>query len=277
MLYASKFIAFSDERAIDVRWAVEIQKTSLDRRNLSDLLNGLGFKLVEGIEYPALTAPEIDACATAADAFEKAKAVRAAFKGATQIDPEFVLGSVIDYSSSPPRRHGFLEVDSCVMTMSVGNVTISISPPKGLSPAELERWTADYEERQYQAKLERQRSKLEPAFFSSRAPKLIELLATDKPSAETIYKIYELAEGHPKNRADFHRQFGISREQFNRFKDAVHNPSVTGDWARHAYQNAPKTLNPMTKSEAETFVRDIAAKWLETLRPKQLQGGAPND
>jgi hypothetical protein len=277
MLYASKFVAFSDERATDVRWAVEIQKTGLERRNLSDLLNGLGFKLVEGIEYPALASPEIDACATAADAFEKAKAVRAAFKGPTQIDPEFVLGSVIDYSSSPPRRHAFLEVDSCVMTMSVGNATISISPPKGLSPAELERWTADYEERQYQAKLERQRSKLEPAFFSPRAAKLIELLATDKPSAETIYKIYELAEGHPENRADFHRQFGISREQFNRFKDAVHNPSVTGDWARHAYQDTPKTLNPMTKSEAETFVRDIAAKWLETLRPKQSQGGASND
>jgi hypothetical protein len=138
----------------------------------------------------------------------------------------------------------------------------------------LERWTADYEEKQYQAKLERQRSMLEPAFFSSRAAKVIELLATDKPSAEIIYKIYELAEGRPENRPDFHQQFGISREQFNRFKDAVHNPSVTGDWARHAYHDTPKTLNPMTKSEAETFVRDIANKWLKTLRPKQSQDGA---
>lgn len=257
-----------------MRWAVEIQKTGLERRNLSDLLTGLGFKLVEGIEYPALASPVIDACVSAADAFEKAKAVRAAFKGPAQIDPEFVLGSVIDYSSNPPRRHALLEVDSCVMTMSVGNPTISISPPKGLSPAELERWTADYEERQYQAKLERQRSKLEPAFFSASAAKLIELLSTNSPSAEIIYKIYELAEGHPDNRADFHRHFGISREQFNRFKDAVHNPSVTGDWARHAYHDAPKTSNPMTKSEAETFVRDIAAKWLETHRPTNSQENA---
>jgi len=62
-----------------MKWAIEIQKTSLERRNLSDLLDGLGFKLIEGIEYPALTSSEIDACATAADAFEKGKAVRAAF------------------------------------------------------------------------------------------------------------------------------------------------------------------------------------------------------
>jgi hypothetical protein len=234
----------------------------------------LGFKLVEGIEYPALASPQIDACVSAADAFEKAKAVRAAFKGPGQTDPEFVLGSVIDYSSNPPRRHVFLEPESCVMTVSAGTATLSISPPKGLSPADLERWTAEHEERQYQAKLERQRSKLEPAFFSARAAKLIELLSTDGPSGETIYKIYELAEGHPDNRVDFHRKFGISREQFNRFKDAVHNPSVTGDWARHAYRDPPKTSSPMTKSEAETFVRDIAAKWLETCRSTNSQENA---
>lgn len=257
-----------------MKWAIEIQKTGLENRNLSDLLLGLGFKLVEGVEYPALTSPEIDACLTAADAFEKAKAVRAAFKGPAQIDPEFVLGSVIDYSTNPPCRHAFLEVNSCVMTMTMGTATITVSPPDGLSPTELERWTADYEERQYQVKLERQRSKLEPAYLSGRAAKVIELLSVETPSAETIYKIYELAEGHPDNRADFHQQLSISREQFNRFRDAVHNPSVTGDWARHAYHDEPRTSNPMTKGEAESFVREIAAKWLESIRRQLARGGA---
>lgn len=249
-----------------MKWAIEIQKTSLEKRNFSDLLWGLGFELVEGIEYPALTSAEIDGCVTAADAFEKAKAVRAAFKGPAQTDPEFVLGSVIDYSTNPPRRHAFLEADSCVMKMSMGSPTLTVSPPNGLSPAELVRWAADYEERQYQAKLERQRSKLEPAYISPRAAKVIELLSIETPSAETVYKIYELAEGHPDKRVDFHQRFGISREQFNRFRDAVHNPSVTGDWARHAYHGEPRTSNPMTKGETETFVREIAAKWLDSLR-----------
>lgn len=250
-----------------MKWAIEIQKTGIEQRNLSDLLMGLGFELVEGIEYPALTSPEIDACLSAADAFEKAKAVRSAFNGPAQIDPDFVLGSVIDYSTIPPRRQGFLEVDSCVSTGTIDTLTITISPPKGLAPTELKSWKADNDERHYQAELERQRSKLEPAYLSARAAKAIELLAVDKPSAEIIYKIYELAEGwHPGNRSDFHQQFGISREQFNRFSDAVHNPSVTGDWARHAYHREPRTSNPMTKGEAETFVREIAGKWLQSIR-----------
>lgn len=250
----------------DVKWAIEIQKTSLERRNLIDLLLGLGFELVEGIEYPALASPTIDMCVSAADAFEMAKAVSAAFKGPAQIDPDFALGSVIDYSTNPPRRHAFLEVNSCVSTTTCGTSTLTVFPPSGLSPAELERWKADYEERQYQAKLERQRARLEPAFISPKAAKAIELLNHKMLSAVAVYKIYELAEGHPDNRADFHRQFGISRDQFNRFRDAVHNPSVSGDWARHAYHDEPRTSNPMTKGEAETFVRAIAARWLNSLR-----------
>ncbi len=77
-----------------MKWAVEIQVTSLERRNLEDLLNGLGFALIEGIEFPAFTSPEIDEYDTAADVFEKAKQVRAAFAGPAQIDPSFALGSV---------------------------------------------------------------------------------------------------------------------------------------------------------------------------------------
>ena len=257
----------------DVKWAIEIQKTSLENRNLADLLRGLGFEMVEGVEYPALSSPTIDACVTAADVFEMTKAVRMAFKGPAQIDPEFVLGSVIDYSTIPPRRHAFLEVDSCVMAIAMGTPTLTVSPPSGLSPAELERWNAEYEERQYQATLERQRSRLEPAYISSQAAKALELLSVEKPTAETLYKIYELAEGHPDNRSDFHKKFGISQGQFDRFRDAVHNPSVCGDWARHAYHDDPRTSNPMTKGEAETFVREIAEKWLKSLRrPIQDEG-----
>lgn len=175
-----------------MKWAIEIQKTGLEKRNLADLLRGLRFELVEGVEYPALSSPTIDACVTAADAFEMAKAVRTAFKGPARIDPEFVLGSVIDYSTNPPRRHAFLEVNSCFMTMTMGTATLTVSPPSGLSPAELERWNAEYEERQYQATLERQRSRLEPVYISSQAAKVMELLSIEKPTAETLYKIYEL-------------------------------------------------------------------------------------
>lgn len=249
-----------------MKWAVEVQKTSLEHRNLADLLKVLGFDLIQGIEYPALSSPTIDTCATAADAFEIAKDVRAAFKGPAKIDPEFALGSVIDYATKPPRRHAFLEVSSCAMKITGGTATITVSPPQGISPDELVRWYEEHNERRYQAELERQRSLLEPAFLNPKAAKALELLCIENPSGETLYKIYELAEGHPNNRSAFHAEFEIDKEHFNRFKDAVHNPAVTGDWARHAYHQKPNSANPMTRAEAEQYVRRIADRWLQSIR-----------
>jgi hypothetical protein len=254
-----------------MKWAVEIQKTSLERRNLEDLLNGLGFALIEGIQFPAFTSLEIDDCDTAAAVFEKAKLIRAGFTGPAQIDPDFALGSVIDYSFDPPRRHAFLEVQSAIMKHSVGTVTLKVLPPKDLSNDELKIWEDEHSEMDYQAKLEQQRSKLEPAYRNPRAAKVLELLSIENPSAEIIYKIYELAEGHPNNRAAFHAQFGVSKAQFDRFRDAVHNPMVTGDWARHAYEELPKTKNPMSKGEAEQFVRKIASEWLKYVRASGIK------
>lgn len=248
------------------RWAVEIQRTSLDLRNLTDLLAGLGFRILDGIGWSALTSEEMDGCSSAADAFEMAKRVRNAFRGPANIDMDFQLGSVIDYSSDPPKRHAFLEVQSAVMKMTAGNVTLTAGPPKGLTDSELEAWHRAQAEREYQANLERQRARLEPAFRSERAARVLKLLSEEAPSGETIYKIYELAEGHPRLREAFHQQFGITKEEFRRFQDAVHNPAVTGDWARHAYDDAPRSDRPMSKDEAERFIRQIAAKWLDHVR-----------
>ena len=149
-----------------MKWAVEIQKTKLERRNLADLLSGLEFALVDGIQFPAVTSPEIDGCDTAENVFEKAKQLRAAFIGPSEIDPEFVLGSVIDYSFNPPHGYAFVEPESTTIKMTSASVTITESPPKGLSADECERWKEEHAEREYQAKLENQRAKLEPAFWN---------------------------------------------------------------------------------------------------------------
>ena len=249
-----------------MKWAVEIQKTNLERRNLSDLLDGLGFALIDGIHFPAFTSSEIDGCDTAENVFEKAKQLRAALTGSAAIDPEFRIGAVLDYSTDSPKPHYFLEVESLMMKTSIGSVTLTVTPPNELTADELERWEEEQAEREYQIKLESQRAKLEPAFLNSRAAKVLELLSIKNHSGETIYKIYELIEGHAGNRPAFHTQFGITSDQFNRFRDAAHNRNVTGDWARHARGRSLNSDNPMTKYEAIAFVRQIAAKWLEYVR-----------
>lgn len=70
----------------------------------------------------------------------------------------------------------------------------------------------------------------------------------------------------PSKQRNFFERLGIDKTQFGRFEKAVHNPSVTGDFARHAIDKKPSVENPMTKEEAVSFIRDIVNKWLQSLR-----------
>jgi hypothetical protein len=251
-----------------MKWAIEIQKTGLEPRNLVDLLDSLGFQLVDGVDFEAMYAPFFDDLDSANEVWEEAKKVRDSFTGPASIDPEFTLGSIMDYSTKERKRHAFLEVDSLHLKHTAETVTLVVSPPTGLSPKELKKWEEKRAEQEYQIKLERQRDKLEPVFLEPRASKVLELLKTEKQTGESLYKIYEIMELHPSNRKDFQKKFGITQIEFKRFSDAVHNPVVSGDLARHAYEEKPKTSNPMTIGEANTFIQVLAKKWLASIRNK---------
>jgi hypothetical protein len=249
-----------------MKWAVEIQKTGLRRRNLVDLLNGLGFQLVDGVDFEAMHSPYFDDLESATEVWTEAKKVRYAFTGPASVDPEFVLGSVIDYSTKEQKRHAFLEPKSIHAKFTVGSPTVTVSPPPNLSPKELKEWEDKYAEQEYQTQLESQREKLEPVFLEPRAAKVLKLLSIEYQTGETLYKIYEIMESHPSKRKDFQHQFDISKDEFKRFGDAVHNPVVSGDLARHAYGDKPKTINPMTIGEAKIFIQALAKKWLASIR-----------
>lgn len=231
-----------------------------------DLLAGLGFSLTDGVECPVLTSEEVDRCQSAAEVFEIGKKVRSAFSGPARIDPEFTLGSVLDFTCSPPRRHAFMEVRPILLKVTTGATTLTVRPPAGLVGKELDAWQRNRAEQEYQSKLEAQRAKLEPAYLDERAVKVLKYLAVETPSAEVLYKIYELVEGDPTNRTAVHARLGVSASDFRRFQDSVHNPAVSGDWARHAYHRTPRTKSPMSKSEAESFVRGLAERWLKHIR-----------
>lgn len=252
---------------LNIKWAVEIQKTTLKQRILADLLNGLGFSILDGIEFPAFTSLLINSCSNDQQVFEIAKQLRSAFYcGTPQIDSQFTLGAVINYSANPPRRNHFLEGESVTCRSTVGTSTVTVTPPRGLSEKELEIWQAEKADSEYQTKLKHQRSRLEPAFWSNRAKKVLELLAIEQQSGEILWKIYELAQAGAGNRENFHDQFCISKDQFDRFKDAVHSPYVSGDLARHAYGRRPKTTNPMSLPEAKQFIHHIAYQWLKSVQ-----------
>jgi hypothetical protein len=249
-----------------MRWAFQIERTTLDRRNLFDLLASLGYEPadVPGLEI-VLWSTSLEAYTNAGEIWEEAKRLRELISEVTEIDPEFVLGPVLDLSSGVPKRHRFLEA-SITTKVNVGDVILTVSPPNDLSAEQLAEWNRRRAEQEYQARLESQRAKLVPAFREPRAVKLLQLLKRDSHNGESLYKIYELAEGHPSRRKEFHERFSIPEVEFRRFTDAVHNPVVSGELARHAYEDKTKTANPMSIAEAESFVVGIARRWLASLR-----------
>lgn len=250
-----------------MKWAFQIERTSLDRRNLVDLLNNIGYELVY-LKDPEFVfcSESLNACENVGEVWEHAKRAWKLISKITEIDPELSLGPVIDFTSGIPTRHHFLEAEPITIKFEISSPTLSISPPSDLSPEQLAEWKEHKDEQEYQNKLETQLSKLEPAFREPRAIKVLQLLKQKKHSGESLYKIYELLEGHPSQRKEFQKKFNIPENEFRRFSDAVHNPSVSGDLARHAYEEKPKTANPMSISEAESFVLNIANRWLASHR-----------
>ena len=250
-----------------MRWAIEIQQTQLDRRNLADLLRHLGITLVDATPYVAFTSDDIDQCTSAHQVFEAGKRVRDRFVGPAKIDPDFKIGSVIDYSVQPERRHAFLEVQSAMHFHTVFfPATLTVNPAPGLSEEQLREWRERQAEAEYWSKLDAQLSKLVPAFVNSKAERVIELLAIEAQTGETLNKIYELMRGPRSNIQAFGQQFGISDDEYHRFAEAVNLDVVSGDWARHAHGEPSKSSSPMTKGEAEAFVRGVAHRWLEHIR-----------
>lgn len=249
-----------------MKWAVEIKTTKLQRRNLTDLLSGLGYDVLDIASGVAFTSSSLDSLITPAEVWSEAKRLRAAMTGPAEIDPDFTLGAVVDCSTREPKRHYFLEAQSGQLTVTGGIATLTVSPPSGLSEEELAKWKAARAEQEYQAKLESQRSKLEPVFRSNNAAKILELLRREDQTGETLFKVYELVEGHPSNRKSLHARFGIAETEFDRFSDAVHNPAVSGDLARHAYHKRPKTSRPMTFGEAKAFIDRLVRDWFAAIR-----------
>lgn len=249
-----------------MRWSVEIQKTSLEARNLSDLFDGLGYELVDGIDYPAIASPTFEDLDRKEQVWSAAQKLRDAFRGPAAIDPSLVLGSVIDYSFDPPKRSAFLEVDSAIHIVFSTHATLTVAEPKGLSDDELRAWKKRRVEQVYQDKLDSQLALLAPVLSEPNAEEVIAILKLDNYDGVTVYRAYELMEGHPSGRKSFHEKFGVTAAEFARFKDAVHNRTVSGNKARHTYKQKLNSTNPMTIAQAEAFVRRLSIKWLASLR-----------
>jgi hypothetical protein len=245
--------------------AIEITKTSLEDENLSDLLIALGFSLKTEFGLKLIYCTNFDTNLTNNEIWEIGVKLRNTFKEDTKLDTEFALGAIIKFKENGFNRHHFIELQSSEIRTTCGTIEVTVNPPANLTEIELAIWHKKRKRLEYESQLKKQKLMLVPAFFSANANTLLKFLELKSHTGETLYKMYELMEVHPSKRRTFHSDFNISNHDFKRFGDAVHNPEVSGELARHAYKDKTKTLNPMTFSEAQTFIEDLAKSWLKSV------------
>ena len=89
------------------------------------------------------------------------------------------------------------------MMIDVSTVTLAVSPSEEMSSERIAEWNKRKSEHEYQARMEAQRTKLEPVFREPRAAEVLQLLKQNSHTGESLYKMYELAEGHPSFRQEF--------------------------------------------------------------------------
>jgi len=122
----------------------------LDRRNLTDLLTGIGFQPADapGLDL-AFWSKTIEACENASEVWEEAKKIRDLFSKVTEIDPELILGPIIDLSSGKPKRHHFLEAKSGIIVTTGLDAILTVSPPDNLSEEQLIEFNRRRAEQEY--------------------------------------------------------------------------------------------------------------------------------
>jgi hypothetical protein len=81
-----------------------------------------------------------------------------------------------------------------------------------------------------------------------------------------LYKVWEIlqhAAGGPKK---FVTEGWVTSADINRFKASADHPSISGDAARHAREKStPGPTLRMPLDQADTMMRGLAAKWIESL------------
>jgi hypothetical protein len=247
---------------VTLRWGIELRESRLDDRLLSDLLASVGFRLTTSGDARVIVCEGLDLLDSAGEVWERAKQLARSFTGSASIDDEFAVGAVYDFSTDPPRRHVFAEGKVAALSVTVHAAAVTISPPPGLTHEEIERRKARVEEQRYQRELGAKTDRLLAVYSEPRAERVLALLAKEEQTGESLFKVYELMAGENRAERRFLRQFELDMDTIDRFKDAVHNASVTGDWARHATERRPRTDNPMSPEEAERFIRIVVERWI---------------
>jgi hypothetical protein len=246
-----------------VSWIVEITKSSLPVEDLETILHSMGCVIARRPTNACVSHLHIDQHVTSEEAFAAAARVRAALRGPGLPDPEFEVGAVVDQSTG--QRHYRMESAAGRITLTGHAVMLHIAATASLLPEEREAAQFRQAEAEHTRRLVLMSRNARAAYKRDEAKIVLELLQRPTFDSKAVWGVWESIKacfrGHGEDACRNH--FGISLDEFQRFKEAVQKPAVSGEWARHVVGQPPTTANPMSIAEAKEFIRRVAERWLD--------------
>lgn len=90
--------------------------------------------------------------------------------------------------------------------------------------------------------------------------KVLRLYSSKEHNWDNLFKIYEVVKADIGN--NFENLNIVQKDQLIIFRRSAQHPFVSGDEARHGYSTEEPPENPMTLSEANSFIISLIKNWL---------------
>ena len=257
-----------------MRWRVEINDLGGDGRLLRDVLERLSIQLEEEAGNRFLIGDAFEAFGTAAEVHAFASRVQSIVT--EQADPDilmsFQIGPVAEkLEDGTLRKYVFMAARGASVTVGTAQATLTVHGGLSLSDADQKRIEDEQKELTYQAKRRKATSRVVSALKDGRALQVQRLLRKDlKPlvMGHIADLIQDDMGGAMKSL--------VSNNQLTRFQRSINHQKVFGEDARHITSKEEPPPKPMSFRQARTFIRDLAARWLEYkagFPPKDLTAG----
>jgi hypothetical protein len=245
-----------------MKWGVEINTLSSNRRLLEDVLAALSVSIVEDSGELLLESEYFDVLSTSAEVHACASRIRSITdevkRHSSDIDCAFSIGAVVERTPGGVSRHHFLTVSSAVHIHCAGHVTvIRGEPAKQPTDEERARQEQELQERRYADLRQKALSRVVSAVRDDRALTIQQLLQ-EELTPQILGHIVDIIQD------DMNGDLSglMSRNQQSRFYRSINHPEVFGQKARHIVSSHEPPPHPMNLAEASAFVRDVAEKWL---------------
>jgi hypothetical protein len=254
-----------------VHWAVEYIISGDDQWLVVNVLAAFDVTLETHEQKTYLRSPELDALANANDVRASAVEIVEAVKSAVLRQPvKFDIGTALlrvaddgsfvkhAYTQIVASAGGFASVQLGVVTIEAkGSTLLSDEEPRVA------------QERQKQAERDSRSAKAITRAIAARKSKYVTLarrLLAEVPFSErAMYGVRDCIRQDSRNNL---AALGLKSEM-SRFSRSINHEESFGDKSRHVVSIEPPHPNPMTRSEAETFIRAAAERWFELVASRQ--------